>query len=278
MIHQTYEWKSKDNKNLFGQSWTPDAPAKNTVLMVHGLGEHSGRYERWAELFVDSGLNFIAIDIRGHGKSEGKRGHARSMDHLLNDIDVLFDQALVLFPDTNLILYGHSMGGNLVLNYIINRNRQVKALIVTSPWLKLTKPPADFILSIARFLKKFLPVLLIPNGLNSDDISHDPEICRNYTKDPLNHNKISLKMFFEIHDGGLHALRNIYKINSPFLIMHGKADNITSYRASESYVQNTNNRTHLKLWEGQYHELHNEIIYKDVFEYIINWMKKYKLV
>ena len=108
-------------------------------------------------------------------------------------------------------------------------------------------------------------------------MSHDPEVARNCISDPLNHNKISLRLLYNIYDAGLYALRNVYKINYPFLLMHGTEDNITSPKASEDYVMNTTKRTHLKLWEGQYHELHNEVIYKDIFKYIIDWLAEYDI-
>ena len=274
MIQQNYEWESKDKTKLFGQSWVPEVPGKKTILMVHGLGEQSSRYERWAELFVEESYNFIALDLRGHGRSGGKRGHAKNLDKLLDDIDVLYRESLNLFPDTKIILYGHSMGGNLVLNQLILNRFLPDALIVTSPWLKLTNPPSDFIISIAGFLKKIFPSVQIPNGLNAEDLSHDPEIGRKYVSDPLNHNKISLRLFYEINKAADFALRNVYKINCPFLIMHGTEDNITSHKASKNYVVNTNNKTRLILWDGQYHELHNEIIYKDVFQSIKEWLEK----
>lgn len=278
MTHRTYNWTTKNkNRTLFAQCWRPETDSDKTILLIHGLGEHSGRYERWAELFVDKGYNFLSFDLRGHGKSTGKRGHAKSLNILLGDIDFLFSKAKKLFSGSKFILYGHSMGGNLVLNHIILRNHPVAAVIVTSPWLKLKQEPSKALISIVFFLKRFFPSLTIPNGLNAEDISHDPEVVKNYTSDPLNHNKISLKLFSEIYKSGYFALRNVYKINSPFLLMHGTADKITSPQASENYVMNTSERTHLKLWEGQYHELHNELIYKEVFEYIINWLKTHNL-
>jgi alpha-beta hydrolase superfamily lysophospholipase len=277
MTETNYTWETRDKKQLFARSWQGDKIGKFTILLVHGLGEHSGRYEHWAQRFIDKGFNMLSFDLRGHGKSEGQRGHVKKLDLFLDDIDLMFDKAKELYPDSGLILYGHSMGGNLVLNHIIKRNRPIEALVVTSPWLKLTNPPASGLIAIVEVLKKFLPFVSIPNGLNPEDISHDPEVIRNYPADPLNHNKISLKLFYEIHEAGLFALRNVYKINYPFLLMHGTADNITSPKASENYVMNTTTRTHLKLWEGQYHELHNEFIKDEVFEYIISWLTEYKI-
>jgi alpha-beta hydrolase superfamily lysophospholipase len=274
MIHETFYWNTPDNKSLFAQCWKPDKAAGTTILMVHGLGEHSGRYAHWAELFAGQGINFMSFDLRGHGKSAGRRGHAKSMNILLDDLDMVIDKTKELFPDTRLVLYGNSMGGNLVLNHIIHRNRSISGLVVTSPWLKLVKEPSPVLLATASIANKFLPSLTLPNGLKAEDLSHDPKVVKEYTTDPLNHNKISFRLFHEIYHGGYHALRNVYKINYPFLLMHGSEDKITSPKASENYVMNTTSRTHLKLWEGQYHELHNELIYKEVFEYIMDWLKK----
>jgi len=277
MNHKTYQWKTRDNKKLFAHCWKPEKEAGYTILMIHGLGEHGGRYERWAGLFVEKGYNFLTFDLRGHGKSSGKRGYARSIDVLLDDIDLAIRKVKRLFKESNIILYGHSMGGNLVLNHVIRRNYPVKALIVTSPWLRLKKEPSPALISIVSFLRKILPGVAIRNGIKAEQISHDPEVIKNYSADSLNHDKITFRLFHEMYNSGYHALRNVYKINYPFLLMHGSEDSITSAKTSENYVMNTTSRTRLKIWEGQYHELHNELIYKEVFDYIANWLEEHKM-
>ncbi len=277
MNSQTYIWPARDGANLFAQSWKAENDQKKIILLVHGLGEHCSRYNHWAQLFNEKGFSVISMDLHGHGKSEGKRGHIKSLDVLLDDIDILFEKSDELFPGYRKILYGHSMGGTLVLNHIIKRNRPIEAVIVTSPWLKLYSEPSDIVIKITQFLKKFLPALTISNQLKAEQISHDPEIVRDYERDPLNHDRISLKMFHEIYQAGYHALRNVYKINSPFLIMHGTSDTITSPKASEDYVLNTSKRTSLKLWQNQYHELHNEFIKIEVFNHIISWFEENKI-
>ncbi|MFW5644697.1 MAG: alpha/beta hydrolase [Bacteroidota bacterium] len=277
MRHNTYCWKTKDNKSLFAQCWKPDKESKKTILMIHGLGEHSGRYDRWARMFVEKGYNFLSFDLRGHGRSSGQRAYAKSLEVLLSDIDLLFSKAKKMFKDNKLVLYGHSMGGSLVLNHIIIRNHPVDALIVSSPWLKMEKEPPGPLLAIASFASKFCPRITLNSRLDLNNRSHDPEVEREFQKDPLNFKKISFRLFNVMYNAGYHALRNVYKINYPFLLMHGTEDKITSHRASENYVMNTSERTRLKLWEGQYHELHNELIYKEIFEYIIDWLKSHKI-
>jgi len=277
MNNQTYTWLATDRVKLFAQSWKADNDQKKLIILVHGLGEHSSRYEHWAKLFNEKGYSVLTMDLHGHGRSEGKKGHIKSLDILLDDIDILLDKSEELFPGYQKVLYGHSMGGNLVLNHIIKRNRPVDAVIATSPWLKLHNEPSPLILKITAILKNIFPALTISNQLKAEQISHDPEVVRNYEHDPLNHDRISLKMFHELYEGGYHALRNVYKINYPFLIMHGTGDTIASAKASEDYVQNTSNRTHLKLWVNQFHELHNEFIKEDVHSYITDWLKEQKI-
>ena len=252
-------------------------PAAKTIIMVHGLGEHGGRYEHWAEKFTSEGYNFVCPDLKGHGRSEGKRGHISSMNAYLDDLAETGRFINEVFPGNSVILYGHSLGGTIALNYVILRNPPIKALITTSPWLRLMKEPTPPLSVVAAFLNKFLPFIALSNGLDPFALSHDPEVGRKYKSDPLVHDRISARLFHVASDGGQNALRNIYKINCPYLIMHGTSDSITSSKASENYVLNTSSRTRLKLWDSQYHELHNEFIKDEVFDYISNWLKEHKL-
>lgn len=277
MNSQSYIWSASDRTKLFAQSWVPKKTTQKLILLIHGLGEHSSRYDSWASMFNEKGYSVLSMDLRGHGNSGGKRGHAGSMKQLLDDIDLLYNNANEIFPSCRKILYGHSMGGTLALNHVIFRNRPLSALIVTSPWLKLVDEPSPMLISIIDILKRVLPAFSFSNRIRSEQISHDPEVIRNYENDPLMHDRITVKLFDIIYHAGFHALRNVYKINCPFLLMHGTADSITSARASENYVMNTSKQTRLKLWENQYHELHNEFIRNDVFEYIISWLKELKL-
>lgn len=272
MQYREYNWTSSDGKKLFARSWSTKKPSEHVVLFIHGLGEHSGRYAAWAELFNEAGYSFLSFDQRGHGRSEGIRGHARSVQYLLKDVDLLYEKSNELFPGQKKILYGHSMGGNLALNYIIQNNKPVSALIVTSPWLKLFKEPDYPTMLITKILQHIVPSLTIYNRIKPEQRSHDPSLKGENERDPYVHDRISLKMFHELYNSGLYALQNVFKINFPLLLMHGSADTVTSPKASETYLLNTNKKAHFRLWENQYHELHNELINKEVFRYIVDWL------
>ncbi len=266
-----------DQGKLFVREWLPEKDPVAVILHVHGLGEHSGRMDHWAERFVKKNIGFISYDQRGHGKSDGKKGSPKHSKKLIEDCKMMVDVLRDEYPDIPLILYGHSLGGNIAINYVISSTSTVDALITTSPWLKLTNPPSKTLLKIIQPLVKVAPGMTIPNGLDHNDISSVEEEVQKYTNDPLVHGKISIGLFSSVNEGGLNALRNVYKINCPFLLMHGTADKICSPKASEEYVINTSDRTRLKLWEGGYHELHHDTMHQEVFDYIIQWFKESKI-
>jgi alpha-beta hydrolase superfamily lysophospholipase len=274
---QSY-FTTADKKKLFVQEWSPEKKPKALILYVHGLGSHSGRLDHWAERFVNKQIGFIAYDQRGHGKSDGKRGHPTKIKYLIDDVKSMVEILRKEFPDVPLVLYGHSMGGTIAINYVISATQTVDALITTSPWLKLAKPPSAGLIKILKPLLMIAPGINISNGLDAKDISRDEEEVKKYADDPLVHDKICIGLFNSTYEAGFNALRNVYKINCPFLIMHGTGDKITSAKASEEYVMNTSDRTRLKLWEDSYHELHHEPQREEVFNYIVDWLKQNKLI
>ena len=276
MTRYKHSWfETGDKKKLYLQEWIPEKDPTALILYIHGLGSHGGRLDHWAERFVSQGIAFFAYDQRGHGKSDGKRGHPTHIKYLINDVKALVEHLRGAFPKKPVILYGHSMGGTVAINYVISTTYTVDALIVTSPWLKLVNPPSRTLIRLIKPLLKIAPGISLPNGLDPKDISRDEQEVRKYAEDPLVHNKISIGLFKSTFDAGINALRNVYKINCPFLIMHGRGDRITSAKASEEYVMNTSDRTRLKLWEGAYHELHHEPNREEVFAYITGWLKEY---
>ncbi|MEX0986122.1 MAG: lysophospholipase [Bacteroidales bacterium] len=270
--HSNYT--TEDGKKLFLREWLPENEPGAVILYIHGLGSHGGRLDHWAERFVSEQIAFYAFDQRGHGKSDGKRGHPTNISYMINDVRTMTNHIRKLFPGLPIILYGHSLGGAIAINYVISTTYTVDGLIVTSPWLKLVSPPPPLLIRIVSLLQKIVPGITLSNKLDPKDISGDELEVQKYINDPLVHDRISIGLFNSAYEAGYNALRNVYKINCPLLIMHGTGDRITSAKASEGYVMNTSNRTRLKLWKGAFHELHHEPIRDDVFNYIINWLKE----
>jgi alpha-beta hydrolase superfamily lysophospholipase len=143
MKHTEFTFETFDRLQLFGQSWQPEEQPRAVVCLIHGIGEHGGRYAHVADALTQAGYTLFALDLRGHGKSTGSRGHTPSYEALMNDISSLLEIINKQFPQFPFFLCGHSLGGNLVLNYILRRQPQFKGVIVTAPWLRLAfEPPA----------------------------------------------------------------------------------------------------------------------------------------
>ncbi len=258
---------------LKGIAESPGENAKAVIILVHGLGEHVQRYTHWINLFKNEGIGIVAVDLPGHGRSPGKRGHISGSNVVREMIDILLNTTKQTFRGIPVYIYGHSMGGGQVLDYLIRTNPGVTGAIVTSPWLKLAFEPPKIKLFIAAVMNYILPGLIQSSGLNADYISQDKEVVRMYKDDPLVHGKISVRLFNIAVNAANYALANAAKLKVRTLLIHGKDDKIISPRGSIEFAAN-NGKVELKIFEGGYHELHNEPFKSEVFDYILKWINK----
>lgn len=261
-----------DGSKMFFQSWSPSGDPEMVIALLHGLGEHSGRYRHWAEKFCGAKIAFAAFDLRGHGQSEGRRGNIPSMDITLSDIGLFLEKVVTIFPGIPVVLYGHSLGGNLAVNFVIERHNNLSGLIITSPWLRLSMPVPGYKMVLASLVGSLVPSILQPNGLDTGYLSRDKNVAEQYKSDPLVHDRISAGLFLAASRGGEKAVRMAGSITIPVLLMHGTADAITSPEGSKSFSDNSGDNVTLRLWDGFYHELHNEPEKDYVFSFISGWL------
>ena len=265
--------KLSNGQLLRGMIQSPGENTKAVIILVHGLGEHIQRYVYWADLFKKEGIAFLGVDLPGHGRSEGRRGNIRSYRRLEEMIDILIKSCSQTFPGCPVYIYGHSLGGGIVLNYLLRRDPKVKGAIVTSPFLRLAFEPPKIKLFIASVMKNLLPGLIQPSGLNTSHLSHDIEVVEKYKNDPLVHGKISVSLFAESVVAAKYSLKHASELKVPTLILHGSDDMILSPEGSREFAAKTS-MAELKIWEGGYHELHNEPFKDEVFKYIMDWINK----
>lgn len=271
MNKETFQWLTDDGTQRFARLWEPNE-TQAIVCLVHGLGEHSGRYEHVAAAFNKAGYALLAIDLLGHGRSEGQRGHAASYETLLADVTYLLEKGRERYRGKPVILYGHSMGGNLVLNYALRHNNQnLAGVIATSPWLRLAFAPPSAQLMLAKAMSRIWPSLSQPNGLDTTHLSHDENVARAYEADPLVHGKISVGLFMAMYAAGEWAIENARKFPLPLLLMHGEEDQITSATASQEFGGKVNTNT-TKIWPSLYHETHNEVEKDNVIRFMLDWL------
>jgi len=274
MKRTEFKFKTFDGLQLFGQSWQPEDRPRAVVCLVHGMGEHSGRYAHVADALIQAGYILFTFDIRGHGKSSGLRGHTPSYEALMKDISSLLEVANKQFPQLSSFLYGHSLGGNLVLNYILRRQSHLKGVIATDPWLRLAFEPPRFKIILAQITNYIWPSFSQKNGLDTKVLSHDPEVVYAYENDPLVHDHISARMFISIYQAGQWALEHASELPIPLLLMHGGDDKLSSVEASREFADKITKNCTLKIWDGLYHEIHNEPEKEKVFKFLIDWLDK----
>ena len=267
-------FKSSDNLNLSFQSYGLHSGIHKIVLVVHGHGEHAGRFGRVAERLTQAGLGVAVLSVRGHGDSEGRRGHAPSMEQLLLDVEYFIRQIRIDYLDAELILYGHSMGGNIILNYLIkDQSEEIKAGIATSPWLRLAFEPPKWKVSLGNFIADLIPIFTQASGLATDEISSLKEEVVRYEQDPLIHNKISAKLFKVISLGGDNIFFKNHKINHPVFLAHGTLDKITSFPATKSLAQDHPSFT-FKAYVNSKHEIHHDVDCESLLTDIIEWIEQ----
>ena len=241
------------------------------ILLVHGLGEHAGRYAGWAERFNERGVTLRAFDLPGHGRTEGRWGVVPSPEKVYDTIDTLLGEIGSQFPELPLFLYGHSLGGGIVLNYLIRRKPDVTGAIVTSPWVILKESPPALKLLLAKLAGRLMPGMTQPSGLKTGYLSHDQEVVTAYEHDPLVHGLISAGLYSWISDAAEETLSRAGEISVPLLLAHGRNDMITSSSGSVRVAGAAPGAT-LKLWDEGYHGLHNDLLKEEHFDFITEWM------
>ena len=270
----TFGWtfKSSDGLELYARGWVPIGKPKATLALIHGHGEHTGRYAHVGAMLAEKGYALLGFDLRGHGKSGGPRGHTPAYDTLLDDIAVFFKQIESKYPDLPRFLYGHSLGGNLVLNYALRRKPDLHGILATGPWLKLAFDPPAAKVTLGRLMNKIAPGFTQDSGLDTKALSRDTAVVTAYENDPLVHSRISARMFVSIFESGLWALEHADEFLLPLMLMHGTADRVTSSEASKEFAAKAGSKVTLKLWDGLFHEIHNEPEKAEVFKAMLDWL------
>lgn len=273
MKHHELKWTSKDGLEIFAQAWEPPVVEPRAVAcLVHGLGEHSSRYAHVAEAFGKEGIILFTADSRGHGRSGGVRGHISSIEDFMQDIDLLIEQARSRYPGLPLFLYGHSLGGILVLHYSLKRKPDLKGVIATSPGLHTALEHQPVKIFMAKLLGSLLPKIAMPSGLDNNAISRDSSVVNTYNNDPLVHDKITLGFGKEMLGVIKWTLDNAGMFPLPLLLLHGKSDTIAFPSSSTDFSANLKERCTVVLWDEAFHELHNEPEKAEVFKTMTMWM------
>lgn len=272
MSESTVTLTTADGLELFVRRWPAEAPHQWTFVMSHGLGEHSGRYQHFAEWFTPLGASIYALDHRGHGRSGGRRGDAPSLKALLDDIDLLVTRARQESGGP-VVLFGHSFGGLLAIAYALDRPDRIDKAVFSAPLLIVKARVPGWKRAAARILPRIAPRLSMSNEVDPNVLSHAPEIAPAYRSDPLVHNRLSAGMYGDTIARGEEFIARASELRVPFLLMHGRDDQIVDPIGSERFfARATAPDRALCLYPGMYHEIFNEIEHEKVFADIESWL------
>jgi alpha-beta hydrolase superfamily lysophospholipase len=272
MSSTTFTWQNAKGLKLFAQDWRPPGTLRGVVSLVHGLGEHSGRYQHVADTLNEAGFGLVGFDLPGHGRSAGTRGHAAYAE-VIEDIDCLLKETARRYPSLPHFLYGHSLGGALVLYFCLKRHPDLKGVIASSPGLAVGDPVPPAKLLLAKVMARLAPSFTIENGLDVNNLSHDPAVIHAYQNDPLVHTKISTRLGLDLLTSGAWILEQAPRFPLPLLLIQGSGDHLVSPQTNTAFAKAVpQDKITYKIWEGQYHETHNEPEKQQALQYIIGWL------
>lgn len=272
ICYDTFKFNS-NNIELQGYCWEPQC-TKAVIVLIHGMGAHANRFEDSViKHLLKANYAILALDLYGHGRSKGKRGHCPSYKALLEAVDVLVDKAQELFLSQPIFVYGHSLGANIAINYVLANQSKIKGLVASSPFLRLAFDPPKWKISLGKVLFNIKPSLTLVSELDVEAISRDPLEVKRYVDDVLVHDKVSPMYLFPILEAGANAIENASKLNTKSLFIHGTADRLTDHKATMTMAKDSN-ASELKLFEGGYHELHHDLCRTEFIDTVINWLEK----
>jgi acylglycerol lipase len=257
---------------LFRREWRGPAPARS-LLLVHGLAEHSGRYEHFGAWFAERGCAVHAYDLIGHGRSDGARGHLRRFSDFLDDLDAMLQFVRERDPELPIVLVGHSVGGLVVTAFASERGPDVAGIATSGAALMLSSDVSPRTVALANVLAPALPRLRLDAKIDPAGLSRSPEVVQAYGEDPLVFSKVTLSFARSLFGAIRRSASAGSRIRVPMLLLHGEDDPICPVMGSRLlFSQLEVGRAALTTYPGLRHEIFNEPEHEQVFEDLLGWL------
>jgi acylglycerol lipase len=267
------EFLERDGKVRLFTRWTrPAGGTHATVVLTHGLGEHSNRYGHVATAFVARGWEVVAWDLRGHGRSSGPRGDLPSYRCLIEDLAAICTRHRV--AGRPLFLYAHSLGGQINMRLLQTTPVACQGAIIASPWLRLAFDPPWWKLGLARIAMRCWPSFTQSTGNRWDRLSRDLAHMKSFPDLDLVHHGISARMYFAVRAAAEDALADAPALRVPLLLLHGDADAVTSHRTTSEFFEQVGSADKtLRILPGSRHETHNDLDRAQVIRDVAHWIE-----
>jgi alpha-beta hydrolase superfamily lysophospholipase len=261
-----------DGTRLFRRAWLP-REATRAVVLVHGLAEHSGRYEHVGAWLATHACAVHAFDHRGHGRSEGPRGHVGAFSELLDDVAAFLEIVRREHPDVPTVLVGHSMGGLVTTALLSERKPDVACAVVSGTPLEIPEHVSSLRRRAAGMLRRLAPQMRLSAGLDPEALSRDPSVVRGYLDDPLVFQRVTVTLATELLEAVTRTAASAIQVQVPMLLLHGEADRLCPVRGSRNFHGQLRGRGHrLRTYPQLRHEIFNEPEQEQVLEDLLEWL------
>jgi alpha-beta hydrolase superfamily lysophospholipase len=269
--------KTPDGTTLYAKIYGREKP-RGGIVLIHGFGEHSGRYEALIRHLLDKGYAVQAYDHRGHGKSAGLYGHIDRFGQYEEDLDFVVSTSGARLGTDKLFLIGHSMGGLVALRYLTTARHRIEGAVISAPLIEIAAKVPPHKLLLARASAALFPRLRMKNEIDPMVLSRDAEIGRAYAADPLVGKMVSTRWFLEALGAMEELRRQAAQITLPVFVMHGTEDRLANVEATKRLFETlASGDKELKIYEGYYHELFNEPEKQEIYERLTDWLDKRRL-
>ena len=275
MKHQEGYFSNDKGQSIYYQFWLPEGNVKASMVIIHGLHEHCGRYQHLAAYFTEKGYAVYGLDFPGHGKSAGPRSYIDSYLDFINPIETYLEMIQDWQPGLPIYIVGHSMGGLLSATYLTIHPQLVDGAILSGSLVKVPEYVSDFTLRLGKILAVILPNFRIVS-IDSEGLSKDPAVVQAYIDDPLVFTgKATVRISNEINRAIDLVERKGSAIKQPVLILHGSEDRVCDPSWSQYlYDLVSSPDKKLLIYDGLYHEIYNEPEAKKVFADVLNWLER----
>lgn len=266
----------KRSIQLVYATFVPDAAPKAVVVIVHGYGEHMGRYKHVVEALVQHEYAVYTLDHRGHGESQGVRAHVEHFGYFVDDLHLLVQKARAAYPDLPLFMVAHSMGGLIAIHYALRHQTELAGLVATGPALVIGDDVSPLLKRVSGIVARVAPTLAVTPATKSPEsvLSRDPAVQELFDSDPLCYSgKVRARMGYEMMSAGIGARARLSEIRLPLLVMYGAEDTLTNPEgAKQLYAQAASADKTIKPWPGCRHEIFNEPEKAEVLAFMLQWL------
>lgn len=275
MNHATETLTSSDGTRLHLYTWTPEQPARAVVGIIPGWSDHGGRYMNLVNRLLLEGFAVFALDLRGHGRSDGARGHIMRWEEYRHDVDTLVGTLAARYPDLPLFVFGHSLGGLATMDYAVHHpTKPIRGLVLSAP---LLAPPNvnPALRQLGTLLSRIAPAFSLNPGTDPNTVSRDPAVVASYRDDPLGHDLASARFATEMPAAQQFVLANLDGVHYPLLLVYGSADNLVPPHISRDMFQQlaAEDKTR-REYEGGYHEIINDLVRQQALDEITAWINE----